>query len=256
MDLERSARRSPTRRSPSASSTTGICRSSAPSRSRTLIRRRCSTSQPERLIVSSDCGFGREGMTRRIAFYKMVAIVRGTNIVRRELGLEEAACRAADPTFAFGRRAQERRAQDLFHEQVADVLVARDRVRKRKVGVDRVVVAAPVALARDVAGVGELGDDPMRGPLGDTDALADVAQANSGVTGDADQHLGVVGQKRPTRCRVLSHPHEHNISRLRFHAMVVIYSREDRRSPRATRRGGPRCSPTHAARRSTPPHRM
>jgi hypothetical protein len=41
-------------------------------------------------------------MTRRIAFYKMVAIVRGTNIVRRELGLEEAECRAADPSFAFG----------------------------------------------------------------------------------------------------------------------------------------------------------
>ena len=39
--------------------------------------------------MSSDCGFGREGMSRRIAFYKMVAIVRGTNIVRRELGLPE-----------------------------------------------------------------------------------------------------------------------------------------------------------------------
>ena len=34
----------------------------------------------------SDCGFGREGMSRRIAFFKMVSIVRGANIVRRELG--------------------------------------------------------------------------------------------------------------------------------------------------------------------------
>jgi 5-methyltetrahydropteroyltriglutamate--homocysteine methyltransferase len=55
----------------------------------------------ERLILSSDCGFGREGMSRRIAFYKMVAIVRGANIVRRELGLAEAVCQAADPRFAL-----------------------------------------------------------------------------------------------------------------------------------------------------------
>jgi 5-methyltetrahydropteroyltriglutamate--homocysteine methyltransferase len=70
-----------------------------------LIRRALEHIEPERLIVSSDCGFGREGMTRRIAFHKMVAIVRGTNIVRRELGLAEAACRAADPLYAFGRAA-------------------------------------------------------------------------------------------------------------------------------------------------------
>jgi 5-methyltetrahydropteroyltriglutamate--homocysteine methyltransferase len=43
-------------------------------------------------------------MTRRIAFYKMVALVRGTNIVRAELGLPEAECRAADARYAFGRR--------------------------------------------------------------------------------------------------------------------------------------------------------
>jgi 5-methyltetrahydropteroyltriglutamate--homocysteine methyltransferase len=72
-----------------------------------LLRRALEHIEPQRLVVSSDCGFGREGMTRRIAFYKMVAIVRGTNIVRRELGLEEAPCRAADATYAFGRRAQE-----------------------------------------------------------------------------------------------------------------------------------------------------
>ncbi|HEY7965578.1 MAG TPA: cobalamin-independent methionine synthase II family protein [Solirubrobacteraceae bacterium] len=67
-----------------------------------LIRRALEHIEPERLAISSDCGFGREGMTRRIAFYKMVAIVRGTNIVRRELGLAEAECRAADPAFALG----------------------------------------------------------------------------------------------------------------------------------------------------------
>ncbi len=67
-----------------------------------LVRRALEHVPPERLILSSDCGFGREGMTRRIAFYKMVSIVRGANIVRRELGLPEAECRAADPRFALG----------------------------------------------------------------------------------------------------------------------------------------------------------
>ena len=55
----------------------------------------------DRLIVTSDCGFGREGMSRRIAFFKMVAIVRGTNIVKKELGLPEAVCLAADPRYAL-----------------------------------------------------------------------------------------------------------------------------------------------------------
>ncbi|MBI2131515.1 MAG: cobalamin-independent methionine synthase II family protein [Candidatus Tectomicrobia bacterium] len=56
---------------------------------------------PERLCVSTDCGFGREGMSRRHAFYKMVALTRGTNIVRRELGLPEAHIPAAESRFAL-----------------------------------------------------------------------------------------------------------------------------------------------------------
>ena len=66
-----------------------------------LIRRALKHIPVERLVVSSDCGFGREGMSRRIAFYKMVSIVRGTNIVRKELGLPEAQCLAADPRYAL-----------------------------------------------------------------------------------------------------------------------------------------------------------
>ena len=56
---------------------------------------------PERLVISSDCGMGREGMSRRHAFYKMVSIVLGTNIVRKELGLPEAECGAADERFSL-----------------------------------------------------------------------------------------------------------------------------------------------------------
>jgi 5-methyltetrahydropteroyltriglutamate--homocysteine methyltransferase len=51
----------------------------------------------ERLVLSSDCGMGREGMARRHALYKMVSLVQGTNIVRKELGIPEAECIAANP---------------------------------------------------------------------------------------------------------------------------------------------------------------
>jgi 5-methyltetrahydropteroyltriglutamate--homocysteine methyltransferase len=52
---------------------------------------------PDRLIVSSDCGFGRQGANREIAFYKASAIAQGANLVRRELGLPETYVPAADP---------------------------------------------------------------------------------------------------------------------------------------------------------------
>jgi 5-methyltetrahydropteroyltriglutamate--homocysteine methyltransferase len=66
-----------------------------------LIRRALEHIPKERLVLSSDCGMGREGMSRRHAFHKMVSIVQGTNIVRRELGLPEAACLAADERFSL-----------------------------------------------------------------------------------------------------------------------------------------------------------
>jgi 5-methyltetrahydropteroyltriglutamate--homocysteine methyltransferase len=55
----------------------------------------------ERLIAATDCGMGREGMSRRHAFHKMVSIVQGTNIVRRELGQPEALCLAADERYSM-----------------------------------------------------------------------------------------------------------------------------------------------------------
>jgi 5-methyltetrahydropteroyltriglutamate--homocysteine methyltransferase len=61
------------------------------------IRRALKFIPPERLIVSSDCGFGRQGCNREIAFYKATAIAQGCNIVRRELGLETTYVPAADP---------------------------------------------------------------------------------------------------------------------------------------------------------------
>jgi len=66
-----------------------------------LIREALKHIPADRLIISSDCGMGREGMSRRHATYKMVAMVLGTNIVRKELGLPEAECLAADPRYSL-----------------------------------------------------------------------------------------------------------------------------------------------------------
>jgi len=52
--------------------------------------------EPENLIISSDCGFGRQGAGRTVAFYKAAALAMGANIVRRELGLPETYVPAAD----------------------------------------------------------------------------------------------------------------------------------------------------------------
>jgi 5-methyltetrahydropteroyltriglutamate--homocysteine methyltransferase len=66
-----------------------------------FIRRALKHIEPERLILTSDCGFGRQSMSRMHAYYKMVALVRGTNIVRRELGLPEAYVPGADPQLSM-----------------------------------------------------------------------------------------------------------------------------------------------------------
>ena len=67
-----------------------------------LIRTALEHIAPERLVLSSDCGFGRQGMSRTHAFYKMTAMVRGANIVRQELGLPQAPLPASDARFALG----------------------------------------------------------------------------------------------------------------------------------------------------------
>jgi len=66
-----------------------------------LIRRALRFIEPERLILSIDCGFGPQSMSRSHAFYKMVSLARGANIVRRELGLDEVYVPAADPDLSM-----------------------------------------------------------------------------------------------------------------------------------------------------------
>jgi 5-methyltetrahydropteroyltriglutamate--homocysteine methyltransferase len=65
------------------------------------IRRALKHIPAERLVLSSDCGMGREGMSRRHAYYKIVSMVLGANMVRKELGLPQAECLAADPRYSL-----------------------------------------------------------------------------------------------------------------------------------------------------------
>jgi 5-methyltetrahydropteroyltriglutamate--homocysteine methyltransferase len=62
-----------------------------------FIRRALEAIRPENLVLTSDCGFGRQGANRLIALYKAAAIAQGANIVRRELGIEERYVPIADP---------------------------------------------------------------------------------------------------------------------------------------------------------------
>ena len=66
-----------------------------------LIRKAMEHIEPERLIISNDCGFGREGMSRTHVYFKMLSIARGANIVKKELGLEEAYIPGEDERYAL-----------------------------------------------------------------------------------------------------------------------------------------------------------
>lgn len=55
----------------------------------------------DKLVVSSDCGFGRQGLGRTHAFFKAAALAMGANIVRREEGLPETYVAAADERLAL-----------------------------------------------------------------------------------------------------------------------------------------------------------
>jgi 5-methyltetrahydropteroyltriglutamate--homocysteine methyltransferase len=60
------------------------------------IRRALEVIPADKLIVSSDCGFGRQGFNRTVAFYKATGIAQGRNVVLKELGLEPRYIAAAD----------------------------------------------------------------------------------------------------------------------------------------------------------------
>jgi 5-methyltetrahydropteroyltriglutamate--homocysteine methyltransferase len=64
--------------------------------------RRCLEHIPaDKLILSTDCGFGRQGFNRHLAFYKTTAIPMARNLILKELGLPERYVPAADERLAW-----------------------------------------------------------------------------------------------------------------------------------------------------------
>jgi 5-methyltetrahydropteroyltriglutamate--homocysteine methyltransferase len=64
--------------------------------------RRCLECIPaDKLILSTDCGFGRQGFNRHLAFYKTTGIPMARNIILKELGLPERYIPAADEKLAW-----------------------------------------------------------------------------------------------------------------------------------------------------------
>lgn len=87
---------------------------------------------------------------------------------------------------AFGQR------QNVFEEAVAF-----ERMFENRGAMERVLITAAVFGARKVTRLLQIGDDPLHCPLGDADVGSDIAQTNVFVAGDAEQHVGMVAQKRP-----------------------------------------------------------
>jgi 5-methyltetrahydropteroyltriglutamate--homocysteine methyltransferase len=65
------------------------------------IRRALEHIPADKLVLSTDCGFGRQGFNRHVAFYKSTAIPQGRNVVLEELGLEPRDVAAADEELAW-----------------------------------------------------------------------------------------------------------------------------------------------------------
>jgi 5-methyltetrahydropteroyltriglutamate--homocysteine methyltransferase len=65
------------------------------------IRRALEYIPAEKLVLSTDCGFGRQGFNRHLAFYKTAAIPQARNIVLEELGIEPRYVPAADEQLAW-----------------------------------------------------------------------------------------------------------------------------------------------------------
>ena len=62
-----------------------------------------------------------------------------------------------------------------------------------------VAVASPSFGLDDISGFNQILDDAMHGPLANSNQKSDLGEAHIVVFGDADQHMRVIGKKRPRR---------------------------------------------------------
>ena len=96
-------------------------------------------------------------------------------------------------------------------EQLADGAFLACRFGQRQVVLDLVPVATTVALFEHVPSLGEIGDHTERGALGDVERRRDLAETNTGIARDAQQHPRMVGEEVP-----------------RWHQGMVVIEQEER----------------------------
>ena len=95
----------------------------------------------------------------------------------------------------FGRSSVPGGPQDS--EDLADLVGLLEGVPKRELGVQAVVIAAPLSLHVQIAGLDEVGDDALDGALGDSDPVGEVAVPHPRVMRHAHQDPRVVGEESP-----------------------------------------------------------
>lgn len=101
-----------------------------------------------------------------------------------------------------------------------------DAVTQRQVLVDDVQVATSASVPGDVPRLFQLGDDPLDRSLGDADGFSHIAKPDLWVLRHAEEHVRVIGQKRPFRG-----PIGHNASPADEYEEIITYGQPDRAAP-------------------------
>ena len=78
---------------------------------------------------------------------------------------------------------------DEHCQQLTECLLPADVISQRNMGLDAVTVSPAFLTLDDVASCGEVADNAKSAALGDADGRRDIAQADSGIVGDADVTL-------------------------------------------------------------------
>ena len=119
-------------------------------------------------------------------------------------------------------------ARENHLQQVLDGPVRLQGMSQRLCPGDVIAVAPPLAFPAQDARVFEFPDNPLHGPLGDTDRHRDFTEGDVRLARQTDQDMGVVGQKGPAGAigRGGSHlfcPAPDQIDHLATYALDFVY---------------------------------
>jgi hypothetical protein len=76
-------------------------------------------------------------------------------------------------------------------------------VSKRQLGLHKVAVPSAIANYTEITMGLEFGDDSLDRALGDLHSIGDIAHTSLGLFNNAEQHMSMIGQKRPVRVLLL-----------------------------------------------------